>query len=216
MKKSKCSKQLILLPSVLTPFSLYCLFLVPMELCVVLVVMLLCVRWGTRFPDVGDIYTAKLRLPTLESLPQVTAGLWVGPTFRSPLDARLARALLCDVIVTDMVPEAIVCKHAGLSVIAVASVTAETGEAHVHRTTCIRLWFFLFADSPMVCHYIVTSPLYVTLPVCLSFVLATLLCPRTQPLGDPSSGIRGGPGGSGPRVQPQGRNPACGTGLQGW
>jgi purine-nucleoside phosphorylase len=100
-------------------------------------------RLGTRFPDMTDVYSAPLRSLAAE----VAAGLGIplksgvymamsGPSYETPAEIRMLRMLGADVVGMSTVPEAIVARHAGMQVLAIAMVTnpaaGVTGEAIHH------------------------------------------------------------------------------------
>jgi purine-nucleoside phosphorylase len=83
-------------------------------------------RLGPRFPDMSAAYTPRLRDlarsvdPTLEEA--VYAG-FLGPTYETPAEVRMAAALGAELVGMSTVLEAIAAVHAGAEVLAVSLVT---------------------------------------------------------------------------------------------
>ena len=86
-------------------------------------------RLGTRFPDMTEVYSSRLRTLAHE----VAAGLGIaltegvyaclpGPSYETPAEIRMLRTLGADVVGMSTVPEAIVARHAGMEVVAFAIV----------------------------------------------------------------------------------------------
>ena len=101
-------------------------------------------RLGPRFPDMTEVYAAPLR--DLARQAAAEAGLSLhegvyaalpGPSYETPAEIRMLRALGADVVGMSTVPEAIVARHAGLRVLAFALVTNAaagiTGQAITHE-----------------------------------------------------------------------------------
>jgi purine-nucleoside phosphorylase len=87
-------------------------------------------RHGPRFPDLSAVYSVRLRQLVRASADElgltVTEGVYAcfpGPSYETPAEVRMARALGADVVGMSTVPEAIVAGHAGLDVLAIAVVT---------------------------------------------------------------------------------------------
>jgi len=86
-------------------------------------------RLGIRFPDMSEVYSRRLRAIALEEskamgldlLSGVCAGI-SGPSYETPAEIRMLRTLGADVVGMSTVPEAIVARHAGIEVLAVALV----------------------------------------------------------------------------------------------
>ncbi len=87
-------------------------------------------RLGTRFPDMTDVYSPRLRSLARE----VASGLgidlregvymwWRGPMFETPAEIRMAIALGADVIGMSTVPEAIAARHMGADVLGISLCT---------------------------------------------------------------------------------------------
>jgi purine-nucleoside phosphorylase len=87
-------------------------------------------RLGVRFPDMTAVYSAALRGIAAEEagrlglrlMPGVYACV-PGPSYETPAEIRMLRALGADVVGMSTVPEAIVARHAGMAVLAFALVS---------------------------------------------------------------------------------------------
>jgi len=87
-------------------------------------------RFGPRFPDMTEVYSDSYIALALEAakeigleLPQgVYAGLR-GPTYETPAEVRMLRTLGADAVGMSTVPEAIVARHSGISVLAFSCLT---------------------------------------------------------------------------------------------
>jgi purine-nucleoside phosphorylase len=87
-------------------------------------------RLGTQFPDMTEIYSRRLRNIAkeegkrlgIELVPGVYACV-SGPSYETPAEIRMLRALGADVVGMSTVPEAIVARHAGIEVLAIALVS---------------------------------------------------------------------------------------------
>ncbi len=87
-------------------------------------------RFGTRFPDMTEVYSERLRAFALEEADKLGIGLahgvygcMAGPSYETPAEIRMLRTLGADVVGMSTVPEAIVARHAGLDVLAFALVS---------------------------------------------------------------------------------------------
>jgi purine-nucleoside phosphorylase len=87
-------------------------------------------RLGTRFPDMTEVYSKRLREIALEEAARIdlelTPGVYAclpGPSYETPAEIRMLRALGADVVGMSTVPEAIVARHAGIEVLALALVS---------------------------------------------------------------------------------------------
>lgn len=87
-------------------------------------------RFGTRFPDMSEVYSQRLRtLALAESKAlrlDLAAGVYAclpGPSYETPAEIRMLRTLGASVVGMSTVPEAIVARHSGLEVLALALVT---------------------------------------------------------------------------------------------
>lgn len=87
-------------------------------------------RLGTRFPDMTEVYSKRLRSIAREEgkklgvdlVPGVYACL-PGPSYETPAEIKMLRTLGADVVGMSTVPEAIVARHAGIEVLAFALVS---------------------------------------------------------------------------------------------
>jgi purine-nucleoside phosphorylase len=87
-------------------------------------------RLGERFLDLTEVYSARLRRLAQEEADRLGLGLFEGvyaclpgPSYETPAEIRMLRALGADVVGMSTVPEAIVAQHAGMEVLALALVT---------------------------------------------------------------------------------------------
>lgn len=87
-------------------------------------------RLGTRFPDMSDIYSPRLRALAAEEAQRLgfrlLSGVYActpGPSYETPAEIRMLRTLGADVVGMSTVPEAIVAHHAGMRVLALAVVS---------------------------------------------------------------------------------------------
>ena len=87
-------------------------------------------RLGTRFPDMTEVYSKRLRTLAREEakrlgidlVPGVYACL-PGPSYETPAEIKMLRTLGADVVGMSTVPEAIVARHCGIDVLALALVS---------------------------------------------------------------------------------------------
>jgi purine-nucleoside phosphorylase len=87
-------------------------------------------RLGTRFPDMTEAYSKRLRAIArdegkrlgIELIPGVYACM-SGPSYETPAEIKMLRTLGADVVGMSTVPEAIVARHAGMEVLALALVS---------------------------------------------------------------------------------------------
>jgi purine-nucleoside phosphorylase len=87
-------------------------------------------RLGARFPDMSQVYSPELRAIALQEAGRLGLGLSAGvyacmpgPSYETPAEIRMLRALGADVVGMSTVPEAVVARHAGMRVLAFALVT---------------------------------------------------------------------------------------------
>jgi purine-nucleoside phosphorylase len=101
-------------------------------------------RLGLRFPDMTEVYSGRLRGVALEEAGRLGLDLQTGvyaclpgPSYETPAEIRMLRALGADVVGMSTVPEAIVARHSGMEVLAFALVTnaaaGVTGEPISHE-----------------------------------------------------------------------------------
>jgi purine-nucleoside phosphorylase len=100
-------------------------------------------RFGPRFPDMTEVYSRRLRAVADETAAQqglaLRSGVYAclpGPSYETPAEIRMLRTLGADVVGMSTVPEAIVARHSGMEVLALALVTnaaaGVTGEPISH------------------------------------------------------------------------------------
>jgi purine-nucleoside phosphorylase len=87
-------------------------------------------RLGTRFPDMTEVYSARLRRIAREEAERLSIGLaegvyacMPGPSYETPAEIRMLRTLGADVVGMSTVPEAIAARHAGMEVVGIALVS---------------------------------------------------------------------------------------------
>jgi purine-nucleoside phosphorylase len=100
-------------------------------------------RLGPRFPDMTEVYSRRLRdLAAAEARTRsldLKSGVYAcvpGPSYETPAEVKMLAALGADVVGMSTVPEAIVARHAGMTVLAFALVTnaaAGLGESPIHH-----------------------------------------------------------------------------------
>ena len=85
---------------------------------------------GTRFPDMSKAYDPALRevakVIALEQGLTLREGVYMwltGPTFETPAEIRMARAMGADAVGMSTVPETIVARHGGMRVLALSCMT---------------------------------------------------------------------------------------------
>ena len=87
-------------------------------------------RFGPRFPDMTEVYSARLR-KTADSagreiglvLPHGVYGALLGPNYETPAEIRYLRTIGADAVGMSTVPEAIVARHMGLEVLGISCIT---------------------------------------------------------------------------------------------
>ena len=87
-------------------------------------------RFGARFPDMTEVYSARLRKIADQVgkamnllLPHgVYVGL-LGPSYETPAEIRFLRTIGADAVGMSTVPEAIVARHMGLEVLGISCIT---------------------------------------------------------------------------------------------
>jgi purine-nucleoside phosphorylase len=87
-------------------------------------------RLGPRFPDMSEVYSARLRCVADEAARvagvAVEHGVYVavlGPSYETPAEIRAFRALGADAVGMSTVPEAIAARHMGLDVLGISCIT---------------------------------------------------------------------------------------------
>jgi purine-nucleoside phosphorylase len=87
-------------------------------------------RFGLRFPDMTEVYSARLRgiadaAARAAGVP-VTHGVYVatpGPSYETPAEIRFFRTIGADAVGMSTVPEAIAAKHMGIEVLGISCIT---------------------------------------------------------------------------------------------
>ena len=87
-------------------------------------------RFGTRFPDMSEVYSRRLRT-IAEKVARsrgvdVTHGVYVavhGPSYETPAEIRFLRTIGADAVGMSTVPEAIAARHMGLEVLGISCIT---------------------------------------------------------------------------------------------
>lgn len=86
-------------------------------------------RLGARFPDMSEVYSKRLRSMAKEEARrlgvQLVSAVYAclpGPSYETPAEVRMLRALGADVVGMSVAPEAIVARQAGMDVLALALV----------------------------------------------------------------------------------------------
>lgn len=87
-------------------------------------------RLGPRFPDMTEVYSLRLRQIAGQVARDLRlnlhSGIYAclpGPSYETPAEIRMLRTLGADVVGMSTVPEAIVARHAGMQVLAIAVVS---------------------------------------------------------------------------------------------
>ena len=87
-------------------------------------------EFGPRFPDMCHAYDVELKQLTVNVAKELGIKLqqgvycWMnGPTFESPAEIRMARVLGADAVGMSTVPETIVARHCGMSVLGLSCIT---------------------------------------------------------------------------------------------
>jgi len=87
-------------------------------------------RFGPRFPDMTEVYDRayqEIAISEAHALgTELRRGVYAalsGPTYETPAEIRMLRALGADAVGMSTVPEAIVARHAGLKVLGISCIT---------------------------------------------------------------------------------------------
>jgi len=87
-------------------------------------------RFGPRFPDLSEVYSARLRKIADEAARakkvSVSHGIYVavhGPSYETPAEIRFFRAMGADAIGMSTVPEAIAARHMGMEVLGISCIS---------------------------------------------------------------------------------------------
>lgn len=99
-------------------------------------------RLGTRFPDMSDTYTPRLRRLVLEvaaeqdiAMSEGVYAWFLGPTFETPAEVEMARRLGADLVGMSTAPEVICARHMERQVIGLSVVTNLAAGIADHRLT---------------------------------------------------------------------------------
>jgi purine-nucleoside phosphorylase len=101
-------------------------------------------RLGIRFPDMTEVYSRRLRALARDEAKilgiELKEGVYAcmpGPSYETPAEIAMLRAMGADVVGMSTAPEAIVARHAGIEVLAIALVSnaaaGVTGEPITHE-----------------------------------------------------------------------------------
>ena len=87
-------------------------------------------QFGTRFPDMSDVYDKDLREIIVKKADELSIplkqGVYIqltGPAYESPAEVRLYRSLGADAVGMSTVCEAIVARHAGMKICGISCIT---------------------------------------------------------------------------------------------
>ncbi len=87
-------------------------------------------RFGPRFPDMSEVYSARLRGIAGEAARArgvaLSHGVYVGvhgPSYETPAEIRFFRAIGADAVGMSTVPEAIAARHMGIEVLGISCIT---------------------------------------------------------------------------------------------
>ena len=87
-------------------------------------------RFGTRFPDMSEVYSKRLRAIADQAAHAqglaLAHGIYVavhGPSYETPAEIRYLRKIGADAVGMSTVPEAIVARHMGMEVLGISCIT---------------------------------------------------------------------------------------------
>ncbi|MGH9386434.1 MAG: purine-nucleoside phosphorylase [Vicinamibacterales bacterium] len=87
-------------------------------------------RFGLRFPDMTEVYSARLRAVTDEVARdrgvEIQHGIYIavrGPSYETPAEIRAFRTMGADAVGMSTAPEAIVARHMGLEVLGISCIS---------------------------------------------------------------------------------------------
>jgi len=87
-------------------------------------------RFGTRFPDMSEVYSARLRQIADEAGRAATVPLahgiyaaLLGPSYETPAEIRYLRTIGADAVGMSTVPEALAARHMGIEVLGISCIT---------------------------------------------------------------------------------------------
>ena len=92
-------------------------------------------EFGPRFPDMTEVYSPRLRLEAQRQADRrgiaLHSGVYVaetGPTYETPAEYRMFRALGGDAVGMSTVPEVIVARHCGMEVFGISVITNQSND----------------------------------------------------------------------------------------
>jgi len=87
-------------------------------------------RFGTRFPDLSDVYDREFQEAAMTEAHamnlELKRGIYAaltGPSYETPAEIRMLRALGADAVGMSTVPEAIIARHMGIKVLGISCIT---------------------------------------------------------------------------------------------
>ena len=87
-------------------------------------------RFGTRFPDMSEVYSSRLRRIADDTALTAGIGLFhgvyaglLGPSYETPAEIRYLRMIGADAVGMSTVPEALAARHMGIEVLAISCIT---------------------------------------------------------------------------------------------
>jgi purine-nucleoside phosphorylase len=87
-------------------------------------------RFGPRFPDMSEVYAARLRRLADEvarnqglTLPHGVYAALLGPSYETPAEIRYLRTIGADAVGMSTVPEAVAARHMGIDVLGISCIT---------------------------------------------------------------------------------------------
>ncbi|MFI5177845.1 MAG: purine-nucleoside phosphorylase [Vicinamibacterales bacterium] len=87
-------------------------------------------RFGSRFPDMTEVYSARLRAMAHAAgrdidllLPHGVYAALLGPSYETPAEIRYLRTIGADAVGMSTVPEAIAARHMGMEVLGISCIT---------------------------------------------------------------------------------------------
>jgi purine-nucleoside phosphorylase len=97
-------------------------------------------RFGERFPDMSEVYSAELRRIADDTgralnvpLPHGIYVALLGPSYETPAEIRYLRKIGADAVGMSTVPEALVARHMGINVLGISCITNMAAGVLPHR-----------------------------------------------------------------------------------